>query len=51
MDVWTEFTNASGLRYEIVAERGNAVIRKRVLRGALEGEQKMLPRTGPSAPR
>jgi hypothetical protein len=41
MDVWTEFTNASGLRYEIVAERGNAVIRKRVLRGALEGEQKM----------
>jgi len=41
MDVWTEFTIAGGLRYEIAAERGNALIRKRVLRAALEGEQRM----------
>ncbi|HEY6212282.1 MAG TPA: hypothetical protein VIW45_08345 [Vicinamibacterales bacterium] len=41
MDVWTEFDEARGLRYEIVAEGGNAVIRNRVLRAALDGEQKM----------
>jgi hypothetical protein len=41
MDVWTEFDEAHGLRYDIVGEGGNSVIRKKVLRAALEGEQKM----------
>ena len=41
MDVWTEFDNANGLRYEIAGEGGNRFIGKRVLRAALEGEQKM----------
>ena len=41
IDVWTEFDNANGLRYEIVAEGGNRFIRKNVLRAALDGEQKM----------
>ena len=41
MDVWTEFDNANGLRYEIVAEGGNRFIRKKVLRAALDGEQKL----------
>jgi hypothetical protein len=41
MDVWTEFDKANGLRYEIVAEGGNRFIRKKVLRAALDGEQKL----------
>ena len=41
MDVWTEFDETHGMRYEIVGEGGNGTIRKRVLRAALEGEQKM----------
>ncbi len=41
MDVWTEFDEAHGLRYQIVAEGGNAYIRRKVLLAALEGEQKM----------
>ena len=41
MDVWTEFDETHGLRYEIIGEGGNGTIRKRVLRAALEGEQKM----------
>jgi hypothetical protein len=41
MDVWTEFDETRGLRYEIAAEGGNSYIRKKVLLAALDGEQKM----------
>jgi hypothetical protein len=41
MDAWTEYDRRSGFRFEIVAEGGNGYIRSRVLRAALEGEQKM----------
>jgi len=41
MDVWTEFDEAHGLRYDVIAEGGNGTIRKKVLLAALEGEQKM----------
>jgi hypothetical protein len=41
MDVWTEFDETNGLRYEIVAEGGNGYIRKKVLLAALDGEQRM----------
>ncbi len=41
MDVWTEFDEARGLRYEIAGEGGNGYIRTHVLRAALDGEQKM----------
>ena len=41
MDVWTDFDEQRGLQYEIVAEGGNAYIRKHVLLAALDGEQKM----------
>ena len=41
MDVWTEFDDVHGLRYEVVAEGGNAYIRKHVFLAALDGEQKM----------
>jgi hypothetical protein len=41
MDVWTEFDDAHGLRYEIAGEGGNGYIRKHVLLAALDGEQKM----------
>jgi hypothetical protein len=41
MDVWTEFDERRGLRYEIVAEGGSVYIRTHVLLAALEGEQKM----------
>jgi hypothetical protein len=41
MDVWTEFDEANGLRYEIVDQGGNGYIRKKVLLAALDGEQKM----------
>ena len=41
MDAWTEFDRAGGFRFTIVAEGGNAYVRRRVLRAALEGEQKL----------
>jgi hypothetical protein len=41
MDVWTEFDEAHGLRYDVVTEGGNGYIRKHVLLAALDGEQKM----------
>ncbi len=41
MDVWTEFDEAHGLHYDIVAEGGNGYIRKHVLLAALDGEQKL----------
>jgi hypothetical protein len=41
MIAWTEFDRVNGLRYEIVAEGGSAYIRSKVLRAALDGEQKI----------
>jgi hypothetical protein len=41
MEAWTEFDNVHGLQYQIVGEGGSAYIRSKVLRAALEGEQKM----------
>ena len=41
MVAWTEFDHANGLRYEIVAEGGSGYIRSKVLRAALDGEQKI----------
>ena len=41
LDVWTEFDDAQGLRYEVVGEGGNGYIRRKVLLAALDGEQKM----------
>jgi len=41
MDAWTEFDDEHGLRFEIVAEGGSAYVRKKVLRAALEGEQRI----------
>jgi hypothetical protein len=41
MDVWTEYDNANGFRYEVVSESGSGYIRKKVLLAALDGEQKM----------
>jgi hypothetical protein len=41
MDAWTEL-DASGFRYEIVAERGSNTVRNRVLRALLKREQEMI---------
>jgi hypothetical protein len=41
MDAWTEYDHVNGFRYQVVGESGNGYIRSRVLRAALEGEQKM----------
>jgi hypothetical protein len=41
MDAWTEFDEERGLRFEIVAEGGSGYIRRKVLRAALEGEQRI----------
>jgi hypothetical protein len=41
MDAWTEFDNKNGFHYEIVGEGGSGYIRSKVLRAALDGEQKM----------
>ena len=41
MDVWTDFDESAGLRYEIASESGSGQIRRRVFRAALEGEQKL----------
>ena len=41
MVAWTEYDHANGLRYEVVAEGGSGYIRSKVLRAALEGEQKI----------
>jgi hypothetical protein len=41
MVAWTEFDRASGFRYQIVDEGGSAYIRSKVLRAALDGEQKI----------
>jgi hypothetical protein len=41
MTAWTEFDRVNGFRYTVVAEGGSGYIRSRVLRAALEGEQKI----------
>jgi hypothetical protein len=41
MVAWTEFDRVNGLRYQIVDEGGSGYIRSKVLRAALEGEQKI----------
>jgi hypothetical protein len=41
MEAWTEFDPTGGFKYEIVSEGGSGYIRGKVLKAALEGEQKM----------
>jgi hypothetical protein len=41
MTAWTEYDRANGFRFTVVAEGGSGYIRSRVLRAALEGEQKI----------
>jgi hypothetical protein len=41
MEAWTEFDNTRGFQYQIVGEGGSGYIRSKVLRAALDGEQKM----------
>lgn len=50
LDAQTEFTVASGLRYEVTAEGGSRYIRARVLRSLLEEERRLIAQgTGSSA--
>ncbi len=41
MVAWTQFDRVNGLSYQIVDEGGSGYIRSKVLRAALEGEQKI----------
>jgi hypothetical protein len=41
MSAWTEYDHVNGFRFTIVAEGGSSYIRSKVLRAALEGEQKI----------
>lgn len=41
MDVWTEYDNAKGFRYQVVSESGSGYIRKKVFLAALDWEQTM----------
>ena len=41
MLAWTEYDHVKGFRYQIVDEGGSSYIRTKVLRAALEGEQKI----------
>src|SRR4029077_4857091 len=41
MAAWTEYDHANGFRFTIVGEGGSGYIRTKVLRAALEGEQKI----------
>jgi hypothetical protein len=41
MTAWTEYDRANGFRFTVIAEGGSGYIRSRVLRAALEGEQKI----------
>ena len=41
MLAWTEYDHVNGFRYQIVDEGGSSYIRTKVLRAALEGEQKI----------
>jgi hypothetical protein len=41
MVAWTEYDHVNGFRYQIVDEGGSGYIRSKVLRAALDGEQKI----------
>ena len=41
MTAWTEFDHVNGFRFTVAAEGGSGYIRSKVLRAALEGEQKI----------
>jgi hypothetical protein len=41
MTAWTEYDHVNGFRFTIVGEGGSSYIRSKVLRAALEGEQKI----------
>ncbi|HKB13819.1 MAG TPA: hypothetical protein VKD69_24300 [Vicinamibacterales bacterium] len=41
MTAWTEYDRVNGFRFTIVAEGGSGYVRSKVLRAALEGEQKI----------
>jgi hypothetical protein len=41
MIAWTEYDHVNGFRYQIVDEGGSGYIRSKVLRAALDGEQKI----------
>src|SRR5471030_1460656 len=41
MVAWTEYDRVNGFRYQIIDEGGSGYIRSRVLRAALDGEQKI----------
>jgi hypothetical protein len=41
LNAWTEYDHANGFRYSVVSEGGSSYIRTKVLRAALDGEQKM----------
>jgi hypothetical protein len=41
MLAWTEYDHVNGFRYQIVDEGGSGYIRSKVLRAALDGEQKI----------
>jgi hypothetical protein len=41
MLAWTEYDRVNGFRYDVVNEGGSSYIRTKVLRAALEGEQKI----------
>ena len=41
MVAWTEYDHVNGFRFQIVDEGGSSYIRSKVLRAALEGEQKI----------
>ncbi len=44
LEAWTELTPARGFRYDVIAEGGSEYVRNKVLRGVLNGEQKLLAR-------
>src|SRR3954464_5801893 len=41
MVAWTEYDHVNGFRYQVVDEGGSGYIRSKVLRAALDGEQKI----------
>jgi hypothetical protein len=41
MTAWTEYDHVNGFRFTVVSESGSSYIRLKVLRAALEGEQKI----------
>jgi hypothetical protein len=49
LDVQTEFSASTGLRYHVTSEGGSGYIRSRVLRSLLDEEQRLVARNGGSA--